>query len=278
MAGFGNDDSKYAILSDIHANMDALDVVLTKCKEAGVSKYICLGDIVGYNAEPQICLQKIREVDPICVVKGNHDEYASNEDEEMEGFNPHAKQAVLWTKSQLTEEERDWLSKLPMRATIPGANITIVHATLDSPESWGYIFDTHHAADNFSYQFTQLCFCGHSHVPIAFCKKPLTMQSENPIEEITEWAYKKNEGMIPKEVETADSISIDIQRGFKYLLNVGSVGQPRNRDPRASFAIYDAGAKRVTRYRLPYDIRAAQAKIRNAGLPERLAARLERGN
>ena len=91
MANFGNDDSKYAILSDIHANQDALEVVLAKCREAGVSKYICLGDIVGYNAEPQACLQRIREVDPICVVKGNHDEYASNEDEEMEGFNPRNK-------------------------------------------------------------------------------------------------------------------------------------------------------------------------------------------
>jgi diadenosine tetraphosphatase ApaH/serine/threonine PP2A family protein phosphatase len=258
--------------------MDALDVVLDKCREVGVNKYICLGDIVGYNAEPGKCLRKIRSLDLVGIVKGNHDEYASNEDEEMEGFNPHARQAVLWTKAQLTGEERSWLAQRPMRATIPGANVTIVHATLDSPESWGYIFDNHHAADNFSYQFTQICFCGHSHVPIAFCKKPLTMQSENPIEEITDWSYKRNEGMIPRNTNEADSIPLDIQRGFKYLLNVGSVGQPRNRDPRASFAVFDASARRVTRYRLPYDIKSAQAKIREAGLPERLAARLERGN
>lgn len=269
---------KYAIISDIHANADALDKVLKKCRELEVDKYICLGDIVGYNAEPQQCLKIIRDLNPLGVVKGNHDEYASNNDETMEGFNPHAKQAVLWTKSQLNEEERNWLAQLPMRLTIKNTNITIVHATLDSPESWGYIFDTHHAADNFSYQFTQLCFCGHSHVPIAFCKKPIALQDENPITEYTEWAYKKDEGLVPKNVNEEDSIELNIQPGFKYLINVGSVGQPRNRDPRASFAIYNVEEKLIVRYRLPYDIVSAQAKIKAVGLPERLAARLERGN
>jgi len=258
--------------------MDALKVVIDKCREVGVEKYICLGDIVGYNSEPKQCLDLIRSLDPVSVVKGNHDEYASNDDQEMEGFNPHAKQAVLWTKSQLSDEERQWLANLPLRSTIRGSNITVVHATLDSPESWGYIFDNHHAADNFAYQFTQLCFCGHSHVPIAFCKKPISLQSENPIEEISEWAFKKEEGMIPKNITEADSITLPLQHGFKYLINVGSVGQPRNRDPRASFAVYDVEAKEVVRYRLPYDIASAQAKIREARLPDRLAARLERGS
>lgn len=269
---------KFAIISDIHANMDAFRVVVDKCTELAVDKYICLGDIVGYNAEPKECMDLIRSLNPIAVVKGNHDEYASNNDETMEGFNPHAKQAVLWTKAQLNDEERQWLSSLPMRATIKNTNITIVHATLDSPESWGYIFDAHHAADNFSYQFTQLCFCGHSHVPITFVKKPISMQDGAPIEEYTEWSYKKEEGMIPQNITQADSIELQLQNGFKYLINVGSVGQPRNRDPRASFAVYDVEAKTITRYRLPYDIVSAQAKIREAGLPDRLAARLERGN
>jgi diadenosine tetraphosphatase ApaH/serine/threonine PP2A family protein phosphatase len=269
---------KYAILSDIHANWEALQVVMAKCEEEEVTDYICLGDIVGYNANPHECLEKIRSKNLLACVKGNHDEYVSNNDEVMEGFNPHAKQAVLWTKAQLNDEERQWLAELPMRATVRGSNITIVHATLDSPDAWGYIFDTHHAADNFSYQFTQICFCGHSHVPIAFCKKPVTMRADKPIEEISAWAFNSDEGMIPTETDKADSISLTIENGFKYLINVGSVGQPRNRDPRASFAIYDHEAKEVVRYRLPYDIPTAQAKIREAGLPERLAARLERGN
>lgn len=265
---------KYAILSDIHANLEALTVVLDRCKTEGVEKYICLGDIVGYNANPSECLELLKGLDLIACVKGNHDEYASSDDEEMVGFNPHAKEAVLWTKAHLSEEQRTWLSKLPMKKTVRGSNITIVHATLDSPDAWGYIFDVHHATDNFSYQFTQLCFCGHSHVPIAFSKKPLTMGGENPIQEIVEWRTPKNIAI----EDLPDSIEIHMEKGWKYLINVGSVGQSRNRDAVASFAIYDSDESTVTRYRLKYDIAKAQQKIRDAGLPERLALRLERGN
>ncbi len=269
---------KYAILSDIHANLEALTVVLDKCKENGVDKYICLGDIVGYNSNPKECLALVRNLDLMGVVKGNHDEYVSNGDNEMEGFNPHAKKAVLWTRSQLEKDDLDWLSQLPMRLNIRAANCTIVHATLDSPEAWGYIFDTHHASDNFSYQFTQMCFCGHSHVPIAFCKKPVTMRTDKPIEEILEWAFMRHEGMLPQNPTESDSLSLDIQSGWKYLINVGSVGQPRNRDPRSSFAIYDDETKRVVRYRIPYDIATTQEKIRQTDLPDKLALRLEKGN
>ena len=269
---------KDAILSDIHANLEALTVVMEKCKEVGVEKYICLGDIVGYNADPKKCLKIVRALDLVGVVKGNHDEYISNNDEAMEGFNPHAKQAVLWTKAQLDDDERKWLAGLLMKQTIRGANITIVHATLDTPEAWGYVFDIHHAADNFTYQFTQLCFCGHSHVPIVFAKKPVTAGASKPIEEIAEWAFKKDEGVLPLNANEADEIVLELQPRWKYLINVGSVGQPRNRDPRSSFAVYDSDSKKVTRYRLPYEIASAQAKIRKAGLPERLAVRLVNGN
>lgn len=269
---------RYAIISDIHANLEALTVVLNKCKEVGVEKYVCLGDIVGYNANPHECLATVRALDLVGVVKGNHDEYVSNNDEVMEGFNPHAKQAVLWTKNHLSDEEQNWLQQLPMKMTIRGGNMTIVHATLDTPEAWGYVFDVHHAADNFTYQFTQLCFCGHSHVPILFCKKPITVEADRPIEEVSEWAFRRNEGLLSINPDEADSITIDLQPRWKYLVNVGSVGQPRNRDPRASFAVYDSEYKRITRYRLPYEIEATQAKIREAGLPERLANRLKNGN
>ena len=128
---------KYAILSDIHANYDALEVVLARCKEMEVDSYICLGDIVGYNAEPQRCLDTIRALDLVGCVKGNHDEYATNDDEAMEGFNPHARKAVLWTKNKLDDSGRAWLRELPMRQTIRNSNITIVHATLDSPRILG---------------------------------------------------------------------------------------------------------------------------------------------
>ena len=150
--------------------------------------------------------------------------------------------------------------------------MTIVHATLDGPDAWGYIFDVHNAADNFSYQFTQLCFCGHSHVPLAFSKRPIAMGAR-PIEEIPLWA-SENDG---SDFKTADMIQLPVEQSVKYLINVGSVGQPRNRDPRASFCIYDTEQKLLTRYRLPYDVALTQQKIREAHLPERLAARLERG-
>lgn len=263
---------KYAIFSDIHANTEALSVALNKCNELGVNKYLCLGDIVGYNSNPKECLDIMRSLDIAGVVKGNHDEYVSNNDEVMEGFNPYAKQAVLWTKAQLDQDDLDWLANLPLKTTIREANITLVHATLDTPDAWGYIFDTHHAADNFSYQFTQLCFCGHSHIPVTFCKKPITLFKEQPIEIIDSW------GDSGTNYEESHSISLEIKTGYKYLINIGSVGQPRNHDPRTSFAVYDDETQLVTRYMLPYDIGATQAKIIEAGLPEKLAFRLEHGN
>ncbi len=262
---------KYAIISDIHANLEALTVVLDKCKAEGVDKYICAGDIVGYNANPRECLELVQQLDLVGVVRGNHDEYVANNEEELVGFNPHAKTAVVWTKQQLTDPQREWLGKLPLKNIIRQTNITVVHATLDSPESWGYVFDIHQATDNFSYQFTQLCFCGHSHVPIAFSKRAVTIgQSGKAIEEVDSW--KTNSSSPDAE------IVITLQPGWKYLINIGSVGQPRNGDPRASFAIYDTEKKSVRRYCLEYNIPLAQEKIRAAGLPERLAIRLSRGN
>ncbi len=266
---------KYAILSDIHANLEAFQTVLEKCKDVDVEQYVCLGDTVGYGANPAECLALLRSLNPIANVKGNHDEFASNNDEVMEGFNPHARAAVLWTKAQLNEDARDYLANLPFRSTPRGTNFTIVHATLDSPDAWGYIFDPYHAEDNFQYQFTPVCFCGHSHVPLVFCKKPVIFRTGNPIEPVPEWTDGK---VSLPEADKETEITLQIQPGYKYLINVGSVGQPRNRDPRASFAVYDSAEKTVTRYAIPYDIAAAQEKIRAAGLPERLAARLEIGS
>lgn len=268
---------RYAILSDIHGNLEALTAVMDKCRDLEIDKYIFLGDVVGYNGNPKECMDIVRSLDIAGAVKGNHDEYAANNDDVLESFNPHAKAAVLWTKAQLSLDDRAWLTNLPMRQTIKGAFITIVHSTLDSPEAWGYIFDEHHAADNFAYQFTQLCFCGHSHVPVGFCKKPIAAQATKQIEEIRAWTDPVTPEQ-PRDFSLFDSVSIDLQTGYKYLLNVGSIGQPRNKDPRASFAVYDSNEKNVTRFRVPYDIASTQARIRAVGLPERLAERLTTGS
>ena len=220
----------------------------------------------------------VRDLQWVAMVRGNHDEYTANGNTEISGFNPNAKFAVNWTREQLAPSERSWLVHMPYRTTIPGCNATIVHATLDTPENWGYIFDAHHAADNFSYQFTQLCFCGHSHVPVAFCKKPITSGSERNIEELQDWVYNSIEEEANVDFTLADELSVEIKAGHKYLFNIGSIGQPRNRDPRASFAVLDTDSHSVIRYRIPYDIASAQNKIIDAGLPERLALRLAVGS
>ena len=248
--------------------------MLEVCRREEAEKFICLGDIVGYNASPKECLHLLWSLDLIAMVRGNHDEYVALDDMEMSGVNPNARLAVIWTRSQLSAEERGWLGELPLRSTLPGLPITIVHATLDSPDTWGYVFDGHHATDNFSYQFTQLCFCGHSHVPVAFRKKPMTL-GDKSIEVIDGWTKKDRDRM---DFSESDSLTVEVEAGYKYLFNIGSVGQPRNHDPRASFCIYDDIDRTVTRYRVPYDIAGAQAKIRAAGLPERLAVRLESGS
>ena len=157
--------------------------------------------------------------------------------------------AIEWTRHQLTPEQREYLGKL--RLSIQIGKITIVHATLDSPRRWGYIFDKHSAGASFSYQFSQICFCGHSHVPMAFEKFGTIMGGK----------YEQ----------------IKVQPGHKYLVNVGSVGQPRDGDWRSAFVVYDTDESLITLHRLEYDIKQTQKKIMDAGLPERLALRLERG-
>ena len=265
--------AKYAILSDIHSNLEALTVVLAKCRELGIEEYISLGDVVGYNANPSECLELVRSLKLIARVKGNHDDYASSGNLDESGFNPNAKKAVLWTREHLTEEEREWLKSAPYDSRLPAAGATLVHATLDTPQNWGYIIDAFHAEDNFLYQRTCLCFCGHSHVPVAFIKKQITAPGERPIDRIVQWSSSFDEDFtIP------DVITIEYRKNNKYLLNVGSIGQPRNGDPRASFVVLDTDAMKVSRYRLPYDIRTTQQKILAAGLPARLSDRLAIGS
>ena len=239
---------RYAVFGDVHANLEALQAVLEECDKLEAEKYLCIGDIVGYNADPAKCMDKIKTLPLAGVVKGNHDEQAS-EDTELAGFNAQAAMAIEWTRNNLSADQRDWLRRL--RLTMQIGKITIVHASLDSPKRWGYIFDKLSAGASFSYQFSQICFCGHSHVPLAF-EKFGTIQGGKYTE-------------------------IKIQPGHKYLINVGSVGQPRDGDWRAAFVIYDSDKGLVTLHRIPYDIKKAQEKIIKAGLPERLALRLEKG-
>jgi predicted phosphodiesterase len=238
---------KYAIIADIHGNLEAFQVVLEDIQEQGCTHYACLGDVVGYNANPKECLDKVRAMNIPCV-KGNHDEYCSTDDT-MEGFNPAAAQAVAWTRKQLTEDDREWLRDLKYQRMVN--NFTIVHATLDGPQRWGYVFDKLAAAASFTYQSTNVCFFGHTHVPVAFMRDSMVRGG----------TYSK----------------FKVEPGKKYFVNVGAVGQPRDNNPKAAYVVYDLDEGTIELRRLEYDIAAAQKKIIKAGLPERLAERLAYG-
>ena len=238
---------RFAVIADIHGNLEALQTVLQDIKEQGCTHHVCLGDVVGYGANPKECLDIVREMGMPCV-KGNHDEYCSSEDA-LEGFNPHAAEAVHWTRRQLSAEDKAWLRDLKYSRMVN--NFTIVHATLDAPHRWGYVFDKLAAATSFTYQNTGVCFFGHTHVPVAFMRDTVVRGG------------------------TYSKFKVDAAK--KYFVNVGAVGQPRDNNPKAAYVVYDMLEGTMELRRLDYNIAGAQAKIRAAGLPERLAERLEYG-
>ena len=238
----------FAVLGDIHSNLDALNVVLEDCRSQGVTDFLCTGDVVGYNACPHECMDIIRELG--CpVVVGNHDFYVASQ-QNLDDFNPAAAAVVEWTRRQLSEDELSWLRVLPFTRTQMG--ITLVHSTMDNPENFGYVFDNLQAEANFLNQKTPVYFHGHTHCPMIYEK------SMNGVFRI-------------------DAQDFTLPMGRKYFINVGSVGQPRDGDPRATYVIFDPKERTVRYRRLAYDIEAAQERIRLAGLPERLAARLAVG-
>lgn len=238
---------RFAVIADIHGNLEAFRTVLQDTKEQGCTHYVCLGDVVGYGGNPKECLDIVREMDIPCV-KGNHDEYCSS-GEALEGFNPHAAEAVHWTRKQLTEDDKQWLRNLKYVRMISG--FTLVHSTLDAPHRWQYVFDKLAAATSFTYQNTQVCFFGHTHVPVAFMRDSVVRGG------------------------TYSRFKVDSAK--KYFVNVGAVGQPRDNNPKAAYVVYDMDEATIELRRLDYDIPGAQARIREAGLPERLAERLAYG-
>jgi len=231
---------KYAIIADIHANLEALEAVLQDMKQQGCTHTACLGDIVGYNASPKECLDIIRAMNIPCV-KGNHDQYCSD-DAPLDGFNTNAADAVRWTRRQLTKEDREWLQGLNLVEVVGG--FTIVHATLNEPSRWEYVFDRLAAAAHLAHQSTPVCFFGHTHVPVAFVKDSTVRGG----------TYSK----------------FRVEPGKQYFINPGSVGQPRDGNPKAAYATYELESGWVELRRVEYDIPGAQGKIDAAGLPRRL--------
>ena len=238
---------RIAILSDIHANLEALEAVLADAQAQTCTQFVCLGDVVGYNANPGECVKIIQDLE--CpVVKGNHDEQASIV-ASTESFNELAEEAISWTRDHLSADDKAWLADL--RLTSQVHDFTIVHATLDAPGQWGYVFNELDAAASFTYQHTSLCFFGHTHWPTAFVRDD-------------------NVRRIP-----VGQIVLAPER--RYFINGGSVGQPRDRDWRAAYCILHTDRQIVEQRRVKYDLATAQKKIRAAGLPDRLAGRLAVG-
>jgi len=234
-------------LGDIHSNLDAFEATLDDAKSQNVTRYLCVGDVIGYNADPVPCLDRIIEMQCTTVL-GNHDHYCSSETE-LDDFHPLAAEVIEWTRKQLSQNHISFLQDLSLVKRVSG--FTLVHSTLDMPEKWGYVFDEFEAAANFSYQSTPLCFHGHTHVPVVFERQ--------------------------KRVTRSRFTRLDVTAGSHYFINVGSVGQPRDGDPRAAYCIYDTESRSVELRRITYDVTKAQEKILKAGLPERLAKRLQFG-
>src|SRR5260370_21740955 len=212
-------------------------VVLEDARSQKCTHDCCVGDVVGYNANPKECLDIIRDTGMPCV-KGNHDEYCSTDDT-LEGFNPHAAEAVHWTRKQLPEADRQWLRDMKYVRLV--ASFSMVHATLDGPQRWGYVFDKLAAAASFTYQNTSVCFFGHTHVPVAFIRDSV--------------------------VRGVTCSKFNVEAGRKYFVNVGSVGQSPDAVANATYVIYDLDDGSIELRRLSYHIAKAPQKTLYPGPP-----------
>ncbi|MBL8803829.1 MAG: metallophosphoesterase family protein [Planctomycetes bacterium] len=242
---------KYGILGDIHANLSALDTVLQALQRDGADVIVSVGDVVGYGAAPKECIARLREIGAH-VVLGNHDA-ASIGRLDMIYFNQYAKEAVLWTQRVLSKADKDWLAALPLTRHLD--HCSVAHGTLHRPELFDYIQTTDDADPSLDIMPLPVCFVGHSHVPVTLLRLR---------DEPDRTAYTPD-----PEIELGDVL--------RALVNVGSVGQPRDEDPRTAYALFDTELNRVEIKRLVYDIDREAARIRAAGLPRMLADRLYLG-
>lgn len=243
---------KYGIFGDIHGNLEALEAVLADMEEQGVTHPLCVGDLVGYGANPAECLEVVRALG--CpIVRGNHDELVTL-GKTPGSFSEAARVSLDFARRHLSPAQLNFLRRLPL--VWMEDPLTLVHATLDGPESWGYITTRLEAQTCFLYQKTLLCFVGHTHRPCAFVQ---------------------DREVRPLEFRQVDVHPDRTRGGKKYLFNVGSVGQPRDGDWRASYAIYSPQEQAVDLRRVNYNVEKSASKILKAGLPESLSKRLFKG-
>ncbi|MBW2221573.1 MAG: metallophosphoesterase family protein [Deltaproteobacteria bacterium] len=240
---------KYAIISDVHSNLEAFQAVLEDLSKEKVDQVFFLGDIVGYCADPNPCIEILQGLTTI-VIAGNHD-WATVGLTKTSYFNPLAKVAIEWTARKITQSHKEFLKTLPLIQT--RNTITLVHAAPNQPEKWDYIFSLQEASLSFNYYDHQICFIGHSHRPIAF------VEDEE------------------RRISILINTSFTLRDSHRYIINVGSVGQSRDGNPRAAYGIYNTDDVRFTLRRIPYNIERTQKKIMDAGLPPFLASRLASG-
>jgi diadenosine tetraphosphatase ApaH/serine/threonine PP2A family protein phosphatase len=241
---------KYLILSDVHANLEALEAALAA---AGPYDHaLVLGDLVGYGADPDRVIERIRALPSATVIRGNHDKVGAGL-ESLESFNHLARYAIAWTANTLTPANREWLAALPAGPVAIDSCLEICHGAPFDEDV--YIFDELDARRAFTAMQRPLCLFGHTHVPMAF---------------------RFDRDMFPLGPPRGPRFEITVGDA-RYLVNCGAVGQPRDGDARAAFGVFDTGTRMLSVIRVPYDLATAQAKIIAAGLPEVLAQRLAIG-
>ena len=244
---------KYLILSDIHANQEAMTAVQSFVRRKPWDKTVLLGDIVGYCANPNQAVDMVRNMRPVVGVRGNHDKVATGI-EQGELFNRMALEAAMWTRRKLTRSNVDWLKKLPQGPVVVDDTFAICHGTPVDEDA--YIFGEIEALNVFRHTTFPITFFGHSHFPVIFALSP---------------------DAITTILTVAPSFRFRLRKGVRYLINPGSVGQPRDGNPLTSFAFYDSDSRVVTIHRIPYQVKDTQKKILRAGLPRPLADRLAIG-
>lgn len=240
---------RYGIFSDIHSNLEAFQAVISAYKKEGIDRYLCAGDVVGYAADPSLCIEQVKGLGGVTVA-GNHD-WACVDLFSLEYFNPLAVEALSWTRDNLREEGKSFLKRL--ETVYQDDCLTLVHGALDEPGNFNYLADGYIAQKSFALLKTDICFLGHTHSPGIFFKEG-------------------NGGLHYTQEEFCKIIP-----GNRYIVNLGSVGQPRDGNPEAAYCIYDSEKKQVVIKRTGYDINAAKGKINAAGLPGYLGERLFAG-
>jgi predicted phosphodiesterase len=244
---------RYLILSDIHSNREALAAVLNRVRRKRWDKAVVLGDVVGYGANPNQASDMVRSLRPLVAIRGNHDKVCSGvEDGEM--FNRVALQAAVWTRERLTPANLRWLRSLPEGPVVVDGSFAIAHGTPIDEDA--YIFGEIEALNVFRQTAFPLCFFGHSHFPVIFGLSPDAIQTVLTVPPIFRFR---------------------LQPGVRYLVNPGSIGQPRDGNSQASFAMFDSDTRTVIFHRVPYPLERAQRRILDAGLPRPLADRLALG-